>query len=316
MARWLVTGGAGFIGSHIAETLVSLGEKVRVLDNFFAGKKEYLSNIWNKIEVIHGDIREMKTLRRAVKDMDFVSHHAALRSVPRSVENPREANAVNVEGTLNCLVASHRAKVKRFIFASSSSIYGDSNQFPQRETEFPSPISPYAVSKLAGEYYCRVFSKTYGLSAVALRYFNVFGPRQDPKSRYAAVIPRFIIAALKGAPLEVHWDGKQSRDFTYVGNVVKANLLAAKSNNLKHLVYNVGCGGSTSLLEIIAILEKIMGQKLKKKFFPRRAGDVRKTWGDISRIARDLKFGSPVQFEAGLRKTFDFFSENNRWRKY
>lgn len=313
MARWLVTGGAGFIGSHIVETLVSMGEKVRVLDNFSAGKKEHLENVLNKIELLRGDIRDEKTVNRAMRNIDYVLHQAALRSVPRSVENPQEFNSVNIEGTLNCLLAARNAGVKRFVLASSSSIYGNTKKFPQKEIDPPMPVSPYAVSKLAGEYYCQVFSKTYGLSTISLRYFNVFGPRQDPKSKYAAVIPKFIISALKGESLEVHWDGKQSRDFTYVSNVVHANILAAKAKNPKEYVYNVACGGSISLLQIIAVIEKMMGRPLKKKFCPMRKGDVRKTCGDNFLISKDLKYHPPTGFESGLKKTFEFFAENKRW---
>ena len=316
MAKWLITGGAGFIGSHIAETLVASGEKVRVLDNFFAGKKESLAPIISKIECIRGDIRDKHSAEKAAKGVDYVLHQAAMRSVPRSVEEPVECTSINVEGTLSMLMASQKAKVKRFVLASSSSVYGDSTLFPQRESHYPLPISPYAASKITGEHYCHVFTKTYGLPCVSLRYFNVFGPRQDPKSQYAAVVPRFIIAALKGKPLEVHWDGKQSRDFAYVVNIARANIEAARSKSLKREVYNVACGESTSLLEIAALLEKFMGTRLKKKFFPRRGGDVRKTWADVSGLKKDLKLGKQVGFEEGLRHTFDYFAENGRWRNY
>ena len=316
MAKWLVTGGAGFIGSHIVETLVASGEKVRVLDNFFAGKKESLTAILPKIELIQGDIRDGKAAAKAAQGVDYVLHQAALRSVPRSVKEPEEYTSVNVQGTLSMLLASCKAKVKRFVLASSSSVYGDSTLFPQRESHYPLPISPYAASKIAGEHYCHVLTKTYGLSCVSLRYFNVFGPRQDPKSQYAAVVPRFILAALKGQPLEIHWDGKQSRDFAYVANIARANIEAARSKNLKREVYNVACGTSTSLLQIAALLEKFIGSPLKKKFFPRREGDVRKTWADISGLCKDLKLSRQVEFEESLKNTFDYFSQGERWRKY
>jgi nucleoside-diphosphate-sugar epimerase len=314
MAQWLITGGSGFIGSHIAEQLVAKKEKVRVLDDLSTGNIEYLKGISKQVEFVRGDIRDEKVLVRAMKGVDFVLHQAALRSVPRSVDVPLECNSINVDGTLKCLIAAHRAKVKRFVLASSSSIYGDAERFPQRENYLPSPISPYAVSKVTGEYYCRVFTETYGMSTVCLRYFNVYGPRQDPKSKYAAVVPRFIIQALKGEPLEIHWDGKQSRDFTYVMDVAQANILAATAPKIKQQVYNVGCGGSTSLLEITEILEDLLGRKLKKNFHPRRSGDVRKTMGDITAIKRDLKFRPQFKFEAGLKETFAYFSQKDRWK--
>lgn len=314
MARWLVTGGAGFIGSQIVEKLVSMGERVRVLDDFSAGKKEHLENVWEKIEVLRGDIRSAALARRSMKNVDFVLHQAALRSVPRSVSMPREYNSVNVDGTLNCLIAARDAKVKRFVLASSSSVYGNATLFPQKETHLPAPISPYAASKITGEHYCAVFSEVYGLSTVSLRYFNVFGPRQDPKSKYAAVVPKFIITALQGKPLEVHWDGRQSRDFSYVEDVVQANIRAATARNPKQRVFNVGCGDSTSLLEMAAILEKIMGRRLEKKFYPKREGDVRKTWGDITAIKRELKFKPRFRFEAGFTETFKYFSQADRWK--
>lgn len=314
MAKWLVTGGAGFIGSHIVESLVAAGEKVKVLDNFYAGKKESLDPVLSKIELIRGDIRDKRSAEKAAKGVDYVLHQAAMRSVPRSVEEPGECTSINVEGTLSMLLASHKAKVKRFVLASSSSVYGDSTIFPQRESHYPLPISPYAASKITGEHYCHVFTQTYGLPCVSLRYFNVFGPRQDPKSKYAAVVPKFIISALKGQPLSIHWDGRQSRDFAYVANIARANIAAARSKILKREVYNVACGTSTSLLEIASLLEKIMGKRLKKNFFPRREGDVRKTWADISGLKKDLKLARQVGFEEGLKHTFDYFSENGRWR--
>ena len=314
MAKWLITGGAGFIGSHIAEELVSRGEKVRVIDDLSAGSLDYLQGVRDRIEFVRGDIRDESKVSDAMKGVDYVLHQAAFRSVPRSVEHPKECNSVNVEGTLNCLIAAHRAKVKRFVLASSSSVYGDAKKFPQREIYLPAPVSPYAASKVSGEYYCRVFAQVYGLSTVCLRYFNVYGPRQDPKSRYATVVPRFIIRAMQGLPLEVDWDGKQSRDFTFVSDVAQANLLAATAPRLRQTAYNVGCGNSTSLLEIASVLEKLVGRKLEKTFRPRRAGDVRKTMGDISAARRDLKFRPQYRFPSGFRKTFDYFSQNDRWK--
>ncbi|MBI4217631.1 MAG: SDR family oxidoreductase [Elusimicrobia bacterium] len=315
MAQWLVTGGAGFIGSHIAETLVSKGERVRVLDDFSTGKREYLLPLLKKIDLLEGDIRDKKIVQKAMRGTDYVLHQAALRSVPRSIEQPEECNSINITGILNCLMAARKAKVKRFVFASSSSIYGDSNLFPQKESDLPSPLSPYAVSKACGEHYCRVFSKTYGLSTVSLRYFNVFGPRQDPKSKYAAVIPKFILAALKGIPLEVHWDGKQARDFTYLSDVAQANIAAATSSRLKCEAYNVAYGNCISLLEIIQMIEKMTGKSLKKVFYPKREGDVRKTYADTAAIQRDLKFKPQFTFEQGLKSTFDYFAHDGVWKR-
>lgn len=316
MSKWLVTGGAGFIGSHIVESLLSQGEKVRILDNFFAGSRENLGPWVGKVHIIRGDIRDARAAGKAAQGVDYVLHQAAMRSVPRSVEEPEACTSVNVEGTLTMLLASRKAKVNRFVLASSSSVYGDSTLYPQKETHLPLPISPYAASKASGEHLCHVFTKTYGLSCVSLRYFNVYGPRQDPKSKYAAVIPRFIIAALSGRPLQIHWDGRQSRDFTYVGNVAQANIMAARARGLRREIYNVACGSTTSLLDIAHLLEDFMGKKLPKKFLPRRQGDVRKTWADISGLRKEIKLKKQVEFEEGLKKTFDFFSEGGRWRRF
>ncbi|MBI4656842.1 MAG: NAD-dependent epimerase/dehydratase family protein [Elusimicrobia bacterium] len=239
---WLVTGGAGFIGSNIAEELVRRGEKVRILDNFSTGKKEHIKNFIGRVELLKGDIRNLADLKKALKGAALVLHQAALRSVPKSINNPFETNQVNVEGTLNLLIAAKNAGVKRVVYASSSSVYGDSKRFPQREDMKPTPISPYAVSKLAAENYCVMFARTYGLETVSLRYFNVFGPRQDPESMYSAVIPRFMDLLKQRKSLEIHWDGKQARDFTYVSNVVDANIKAALAKNISGEVYNIATG--------------------------------------------------------------------------
>jgi UDP-glucose 4-epimerase len=307
--RFLVTGGAGFIGSNIAEELVRRRHQVRILDNFVTGKPEHIKGFKDKVEVVRGDIREEKDLRKALKGIDYVFHEAALRSVPRSVDDPLSSNEVNITGTLKLLMIAREMKVKRVVYASSSSAYGDSKLIPQQETHAPSPISPYAVSKLAAENYCRMFAKTFGLETVSLRYFNVFGPRQDPESKYSAVIPKFIEAALKNEPLEIHGDGKQSRDFTYIDNVVQANLLAALTPGVSGEVFNIACNESNSVLDIAHGIEKIMGVKLTLKHEPARAGDVRRTCADISRAQKRLKFKPKVSFKDGLEKTFGWFKE-------
>lgn len=304
----LVTGGAGFIGSHVVDALVRQGYRVRVLDNFCSGKLEWLADSLHAIELIKGDIRNARMVQRAVRGVHYVFHEAALRSVPRSIEDPWATNEVNVRGTLELLLAARKAKVKRVVFASSSSIYGDSRLFPQREEQQPSPVSPYAASKLAGEHYCHVFSTSLGLETVALRYFNVFGPRQDPHSEYAAVIPRLILAALRKRPLEIHGDGRQSRDFTYVDNVVQANLLAACAPGISGRVFNIGCGESISVLQIARVLERLEGRPLPCRHTAPRPGDVRKTWASLRNVQRDLGYRNAVGFSEGLKRTFAYFS--------
>ena len=309
MDSYLVTGGAGFIGSNIVEELLRRGEAVRVLDNFFEGKRENLDFVnpsASNYELIEGDIRDMDTCRQACKDIDYVLHQAALRSVPRSVEEPAATNDVNVGGTLNILLAARETGVKRVVYASSSAIYGDAEILPQAESQAPSPISPYAVSKLAAEYYCLIFSKIYGLETACLRYFNVFGPRQDPASEYAAVVPRFVLAALKGEQLEVHGDGLQSRDFTYVSNVVDSNILAAKAPDAAGEVLNIACGEQHSLLDVAGLIAEILDKKLKYHHTEARKGDVRHTRADISKTQKLLGYVNRVTFADGLRKTTEY----------
>ncbi len=306
---FLVTGGAGFIGSNLAERLLREGHRVRILDNFSTGKRENLAFAAgdSKLEVVEGDITDLTTTVGAVRDVEVVFHQAAMRSVPRSVDDPLGANANNVTGTLHVLIAAREAGVRRVVYASSSSIYGDRPELPKREDQPPAPISPYAVSKLAGELYCTVWSRLYGVETVGLRYFNVFGPRQDPTSQYAAVIPRFILRALRGEPLEVHGDGLQSRDFTDVDNVVEANLLAARAPGVAGEMFNVGCGSRVTLLEIIRLLEEILGCPLERVHTLRRAGDVPHTQADIGKAKRFLGYAPLVEFEDGLRRTVEFF---------
>jgi UDP-glucose 4-epimerase len=305
--KCLVTGGAGFIGSHIAEALAKRGDHVRVLDNLATGDRNNFASFQDKIEFQQGDIRDPKDVEKAVEGVEYVFHSAALRSVERSVHDPSASDEANSRGTLNLLIASRKAKVKRLVYACSSSVYGDNKIFPQIETLRPSPLSPYAVSKLAGELYGIVFAKTYGLETVSLRYFNVFGPRQHPESQYAAVIPKFMESALQGTALEVHWDGRQARDFTYIDNVVEANLLAATVGGVGGEFFNIACGESYSLLQIIRELEKLVGRSLPRKHFPQRAGDVRKTWADIRKAKRMLRYLPRVSFQEGLRRTWEWF---------
>lgn len=300
----LVTGGAGFIGSHLVEELVRQGRRVRVLDNFSTGRREHLAAVLDQVEVVEGDILDSATVRAAMKGVHRVFHQAALRSVPRSVDDPVTSNRVNVEGTLNVLVAARDEGVHRVVYASSSSVYGNSHTLPLHEELRVVPVSPYAISKMAGEQFCRVFKTLYGLSTVGLRYFNVFGPRQDPESQYAAVIPRFLMLALRRESLEIHGDGLQSRDFTYVQNVVRANCLAAESDGVVDgKVFNVACGRAHSLMDIVRLLGHILereGHSIHWHHTPPRAGDVRHTLADISKAQRLLGYKDLVGFEEGL----------------
>ncbi len=306
---WLVTGGAGFIGSNIVEELLRRGERVRVFDNFSTGKAENLAPFKGRFELVKGDLREPKDCAKAMKGVTYVLHQAAFRSVPKSVDNPRAANDNNATGTLNALMAAKEAGVKRFVYAATSSAYGECEVFPQKETLPTMPVSPYAVSKLAGEQYCRVFARTYGLETVALRYFNVFGPRQNPESVYSAVMPRFMELALEGKPLEIHWDGKQSRDFTYVANVVDGNIRAALApSKVSGLTINVATGTNISLLDIVRELEKLTGKRIERRFLPKRKGDIRKTYADISLAKRMLGYKPLVRFPEGFKKTWEYFS--------
>ncbi|MFH1407079.1 MAG: SDR family oxidoreductase [Candidatus Omnitrophota bacterium] len=320
MSRYLVTGGAGFIGSNIVEELLRRGEKVRVLDNFLTGTKHNITlalenaakskgqaAIKKNFELVRGDIRNLDACKKASKGIEYVLHQAALRSVPKSVENPFLTNEINVLGTLNMLMAAKEARVRRFVYASSSSVYGDVSSFPQKESMPAKPISPYGVSKLAGENYAVAFAKTLGLETVSLRYFNVFGPRQNPESKYSAVIPALLSRILKNKPPVVEWDGRQSRDFTYVANVVEANIKAARAKGISGEVINVACGSTISILEILKSLDKILGKTPKPLYAQKRPGDVRKTYADISKLRRLLWINKLVEFEKGLRSTVQWF---------
>jgi UDP-glucose 4-epimerase len=310
---FLVTGGAGFIGSHLVERLLAEGHRVRVLDNFSTGSRDNLAFARGnrRLEVVRGDLASRRLVERAVAGVAAVFHQAAMRSVPRSVADPLGAHASNVTGTLHLLhAAAGQRRKPRIVYASSSSVYGEAPNLPKREDQPPAPISPYAATKVAGELYASVWSRIFAVEAVGLRYFNVFGPRQDPKSEYAAVIPRFILWGLRGQPLQVHGDGTQSRDFTYIDNVVSANLLAAGADvaAVSGKVYNVGCGSRTSLLEMIQLLEGRLGQKLGRRHTAPRVGDVPHTLADISAAKRDFGYQPLVEFEEGLRRTVDYFT--------
>ena len=311
MAKCLVTGGAGFIGSHIVEGLAAQGDKVRVFDNLSTGKRENLSHLEPKVEFVLGDLRNREALEKACEGIDYVFHVAALRAVLRSVDDPSETNDVNVTGTLNLLLAAREQGVKRVVFSSSSSVYGDTEKFPCEENDLPRPQSPYAASKIMDEYYLKIFTSLYGLETVSLRYFNVFGPRQNPESKYSAVIPIFIDCLLKGISPEIHWDGKQSRDFSYVDNVVHGNLRAAVSKGAAGEVFNIACHEEFSVLDIFENLQQILNIKnIKPTFQPKRSGDVRRTFADISKAEKVLNFKVQTRFRPGLEKTVKWFLES------
>ncbi|HEC22221.1 MAG TPA: SDR family oxidoreductase [Chloroflexi bacterium] len=314
MANYLVTGGAGFIGSNLVETLLEQGHTVRVLDNFSTGKRENLSAFIERIDLIEGDLRNLDDVRRAVEDIEVVFHEGAVPSVPKSIEDPLGANESGVNGTLNVLVAARDAGVRRVIFASSSSIYGDQDpDLPKVETMSPRPISPYAVSKLAAEKYCQVFYHVYGLETVSLRYFNVFGPRQDPTSMYAAVIPRFITAMLRGDPPTIYGDGEQTRDFTYVGNVVAGNLLAASApaERVAGEVFNLATGGQVSLNQLVEMLQEIMACNVAPVYTDPRPGDIKHSRADINKARRLMSYQPQIPFLEGLRRTVEWYRNNH-----
>lgn len=305
--KYLVTGGAGFIGSNIVEELLRRGEKVRVLDNFSTGKRENLTQFIDQIELIEGDIRSYHIVREAVSGIDVVLHQAALPSVPRSIRDPITSNEVNVTGTLNILNAAKDAKVKRVVFASSSSVYGDNPELPKHEGMIPNPLSPYAVSKLAGEKYCGVFSKIYGLETVSLRYFNVFGPRQDPNSQYSAVIPRFITAIINDQRPVIFGDGEQSRDFTFVDNVVNANILASTRENVSGIAVNCACHGNITLNELIRKINEILGKNIEPIYLEERVGDIKHSFASIDKINILLGYEPQKNIFDGLMTTIEYY---------
>ena len=307
MAFCLVTGGAGFIGSHLVEGLLDDGHAVRVLDNFSTGNRENLAGLQGRAEIVTGDITDPGTVRQAMRGIELVFHQAALASVPRSVADPMATHRACVDGTLHVLLAAREAKVRRVVYAASSSAYGNSARLPKSETDPTNPLSPYAVSKLAGEHYCAAFSEVYGLETVRLRYFNVFGPRQTPDSPYAAVIPLFIQAMTGGKSPLIHGNGEQSRDFTYVTDVVQANRLAAVAPGVSGKVYNVACGHRTSLLHLVAHLNDLLGTHIQPTHGPERVGDVRHSQADIERAKADLGYRPTTDMVQGLKRCLEWW---------
>ncbi len=312
MEKYLVTGGAGFIGSNIVKKLLEDGFSVRSVDNFSTGRKENIEEFLKNpnFEFIEGDITDLKTCQEAVKGIDFVLHQAAVPSVPRSIADPIRSNNANVLGTLNMLIAARDEKVKRFVYASSSSIYGDNPELPKKEDFLVRPISPYSLTKYAGERYCQIFYNIYQVPTICLRYFNVFGPKQNPDSQYSAVIPKFIKAFLSDEKPVIFGDGKQSRDFTFVDNVVSANVLAAKSKTGLGEVFNIACEGETSLNELVGFLQEISGKKIEAEYKEARLGDVPHSKADISKAKEFLGYRSLVDIKEGLKKTFDWYAKS------
>jgi len=307
--RYLVTGGAGFIGSNTVDELVRRGHSVVVLDDLSSGKEDSLAEVRNKITFIKGSITDIEVVRKAMHEAEYVLHLGARTSVPRSVKDPIETNKINIDGTLNVLVAAKELKVKRVVFAASSSAYGETPTLPKVETMQPQPISPYGVTKFVGELYGQTFGRCYGLENVALRYFNIFGSRQDPSSPYSGVLAKFCTAFLEDTPPVVFGDGEQTRDFTHVENAVQANLLACEAPNVSGKVFNVGVGGRVSLNEVLRELGKITGKTLEAKYEPPREGDIRDSQADISQAREFLGYSPQVSFEEGLARTFEWYRE-------
>jgi nucleoside-diphosphate-sugar epimerase len=307
MTRVLVTGGAGFIGSHLTDALVERGDEVVVLDNLSTGKRANLAGVLDRIRLVEASITDLPAVKDCCAGVDTVFHQAALASVPRSVNDPIASNETNVTGTLNVLWAAKECGVRRVVYAASSSAYGDTEVLPKREDMPANPLSPYAVNKYVGELYCAVFDRLYGLSTVGLRYFNVFGPRQDPQSQYAAVVPIFITRLLSGEAPVIHGDGEQSRDFTYIRNVVAANLLAAAAPQTGGQTVNIACGDRISLNDLFARLRALVGSELSPVYGPARAGDVKHSQADIAAAARLIGFRPAVGLEEGLRETVAWY---------
>lgn len=309
MGTYLVTGGAGFIGSHIATALVERGDRVRVLDNLSTGHVKNLSHLGERVEFIEGDLVDRDAVNAALDGVEVVFHQAALASVPRSVVAPLDTNAACVTGTVNLLDAARHAGVRRIVYGGSSSAYGDQPTPAKHEGLLPAPVSPYAAAKLAGEFYCQAFTATYGLETVTIRYFNVFGPRQDPQSQYAAVIPKFITEILAGRRPTIFGDGRQSRDFTYIDNIVHGNLLAGEVQEAVGRTINVACGEQYNLLELLEGINRVLGTKVEPVFEPPRAGDVRDSLADISLARKLLKYEPIIGFDEGLQRTVDYYRQ-------
>ncbi len=309
MAKVLVTGGAGFIGSHLTSALVDRGDEVIVLDNLSTGRRENLGHLEGRFELIQGDVLEPETLRRAMSGVELVFHQAALASVPRSIAAPLETHAACATGTLNVLEAARANGVRRVVYAGSSSAYGDQPFQSKRELDLPRPLSPYAVAKLTGEYYCQAFTASYGLPTVVIRYFNVFGPRQDPNSEYSAVIPKFVTTMINGDRPTIYGDGSQSRDFTYVDNVVRGNLAAATAADAVGKVINVACGAHITLLQLVASINKVLGTDIKPILADRRPGDVRTSLADLSLAREVLAYDPMIDFDEGLRRSISYYRD-------
>jgi nucleoside-diphosphate-sugar epimerase len=310
MQKYLVTGGAGFIGSNICRRLVAEGCFVRVVDNLLTGKRSNLASVADKIDFLEADMGDPQVARAALKDIDVVLHQGALPSVPRSVDDPAATHQHCVDATFTLLLAARDARVKRFVYAASSSAYGDTPVLPKVETMTPNPLSPYAVGKLVGEYYCSVFSKVFGLETISLRYFNVFGPHQDPASQYAAAIPAFVTAILQDRPPTIYGDGEQSRDFTYIDNVVQANLLAARAKQTGGEVVNIACGEAVTVNAIIGMINELLGKHVQPVYAPARAGDVKHSLADITAARKLIGFEPVILFQEGLRKSIDWYRHN------
>jgi UDP-N-acetylglucosamine/UDP-N-acetyl-alpha-D-glucosaminouronate 4-epimerase len=309
MERYLVTGGAGFIGSHLVETLLKAGHFVRVIDNFDTGKRENINAFSGELEIVEGSIVDPQMVASVMQGIDFVFHEAARGSVPRSVNDPVGTHEANITGTLNILVAARDAKVKRVVCASSSSVYGETPTLPKKETMMPTPKSPYALSKLTTEYYCNVFSQVYGLETVALRYFNIYGPRQNPLLQYAAVIPIFISNMLQQLPCIIYGDGEQTRDFTFVEDCVNANLLACTTQGISGNFYNIACGKQTSVNQLFQLLSEILDNKAPADYQPVRAGDVKYSYASIKKAKNEMGFKPAFRLKKGLKKTVQWYKK-------
>ncbi len=310
MGMFLVTGGAGFVGSHLTEGLIARGHKVRVIDNFATGKRKNIAHLLDKIELIEGDIRNPEDCKKAVDGVSVVLHQAAVPSVPKSVQDPVTSHQANIDGTFNMLMAAKDADVKRFVYAASSSAYGDTEVSPKHEKILPGPKSPYAVNKLVGEYYCRAFYECFGLQTISLRYFNVFGPRQDPASQYAAAIPAFVTAILEDRQPTVYGDGEQSRDFTFVENVIEANILAAGAPETHGEVVNIACGQSVTINAIIKQINELLGKNIEPIYADPRPGDVRHSLADVSLAREVIGYEPVVYFDEGLKRAIDWYVNN------